>query len=110
MDECIDIPSNASEYGTIIAQINSMFNEWDDVLYTEINTITDHRYQVWILDFKFEYANGNTSWYHITLVTPHDTLSFQRVCYVICIHPQNNSPPVMSVGGFVFYCTPRYVF
>jgi hypothetical protein len=47
---CIAAQADDSEFGPVVAQINSMFDDKDDFLSAEIEAITDHRCPGRILD------------------------------------------------------------
>ena len=73
-NNCIAIFSNELEYGKVVSQLNTVFDESDDYLYTEIKSITDHYYISGIIEFNLKYTNGDTSWNPVSLVkdeNPH---------------------------------------
>ena len=77
--EYIAVPSNDPEFSTVLAQINSVFDDKDDFLSAEFEVITDHRYIGGIPEFNLEYTNGDTSWHHVTVVKdedPHTTTNY----------------------------------
>ena len=43
-DNCVAVSNNGLEYGKVISQLNTLFDESDYYLSTEIKAITDHRF------------------------------------------------------------------
>ena len=71
-DNCAAISINELEYGKVVSQLNTVFDEADDYLSAEIKVITDNCYVSGILKFNLEYTNGDTSWHYISLVKDED--------------------------------------
>ena len=69
---CINVQADNSEFGPVIAQINSVFDDKDDFLSAEIDAITDHWYLGGTLEFNLEYTNGGMLWQFITVVKDED--------------------------------------
>ena len=61
-DNYFAVSSNELKYRKGILLQNTVFDELDAYLSTEIKVITDYRYLSGIIEFNLEYTNGDTSW------------------------------------------------
>ena len=87
---CIDIQVDNPEFGTVAAQISSVFDNKDAFLSAEIEAITDHCYIGSVLGFNLEYTNGDISWHPITVMKDEDPHVIDTYIIVNNLVPSSN--------------------
>ena len=68
------VVDEGTDLDAMAAHINAQFDETDDVLSAELDSIVDHRYLSGIIELRVKYTNGDLSWHPMDLIkdeNPH---------------------------------------
>ena len=63
---------NDTEYDNVVSQLNTVFDECDDYLAAELQSISDHRFTTGVLELQVIYTDDTSSWHPIDLIKDED--------------------------------------